>query len=556
MTQVSQLASSLPEMPLIETWEWKTDILTSVDNHYEQRIAARISPRIKTETRYLVLNEAQRRGINTSVSREFRTHRVMPHFQYAADLTAAAEISDTRIYFNPQKTNLRVGEPVFIYTNSIRDFTVYEVEELHSDGATLSSGLTEAYSSGWVIPGVISRLEDGSGLSMGHVSGEAMIVGQRRDTLIDFKRPGASSQVLIYDGRPVLLQRYIVETPFEEKMSMGSRIVDSDTGIFQEFKGREYPYLISNVMFKIKRVQEPASMDYWREFFDLIKGRQGSFYLPSWREDLHLREPIEAAMNVIKCTPNDWPELFAGKKEYDHILLQAPDRSTFLCRIHDHEVVEGGVDFIINDIVPSKFRGTQTKISYVYLCRLNADTVKLEHGPLDTKISFSVRTVSDPDQIIEESGMIFRYWGFELYAGGVTPENTNQYNPFSRNQVRFMRWSLTESADQAVTADMISLNPNAVATTGIADALVDNNDEMEYMKNPSPRRVWADFGEKVLIRRMQYKEGGAAFRASAVRVIYSDDAVNWKFGTLYTAPDGTDWFNHIQTFFNIWNFDS
>lgn len=392
----SKIAEVLPEMPIQEEWEWKTDILTSKENTVEQRISVRSFPRISMSYKMLVLKEIDRLVNYNRLFDEFGGAKVVPFFQYSARTTTDAMASQTRVYFDPQTCDARVGEPLYVYPASQRQFSSYTVTALHADGASITPGLDKNYSRGsYIVAGQICLLTDGSGFVMKNTNGELQINAKRLNPRTEFTRPGATPTIRRHNGRPVFHQRYLANKAIDEKFAMGDTIIDSETGIFDVVRNRSYPYFTSSGQFKIKRIAEPESMDYWRAIFDEIRGMQGSFYIPSWHRDFTLREDIGTNTNIMLMTSNRWAKLFEGKPEFSSIQLQAQDGDTLFRTITSVTTGGAGPNFVLNENIPDddKWKTKNIVISFLYLARLTSDTVVLEHNSLESYLDVSFRTV-------------------------------------------------------------------------------------------------------------------------------------------------------------------
>ena len=392
---VSAIAEILPENPIIETWDWKTDILTSLDAHEEHRIGLRISPRISLGYSALVFNEEERQQNYRKLFSEIQSMKMVPYFQYAAPLTETAISAQNRIYFNMALCDARVGNMVLIYDSSLRRFAGYQISILMTDGVFLNTDLTEDHAKGsFVVPAHESYIQDGSGFAMKNTNGQVDFATILSGTQLLFTRPDAAPTIITFNGLPVFSKRSIVNGSVDEKFAMENKIIDNDVGVFEVVKYRGYPMVIGKVDFKINRYDEPGVMDYWRGLFDLIKGQRGSFYIPTWREDFVLAEEPDDTDQIIMID-NGWKTTYEGKAEFSSIQFMATDGSILYRSITDSEIDGDNLVLTIDSPLTDlpKWRTTSIKCSFLLLSRLNDDKVELQHFSRTTNLSLSTRTI-------------------------------------------------------------------------------------------------------------------------------------------------------------------
>lgn len=395
---ISNIAEVLPETPTIEVWEWKTDIITSTNAHIEQRIAQRLSPRINFMFKMLVLNEENRRKNFQLMFNEIQTTKLVPFFQYSSFLTSDAVALNTRVYFDPRLCDARVGEYIFIYDRNQQQYKSHLVTVLHNDGATIDPPLLRNFSKGSFVTVVHDCLiQDGSGLTMRNVNGEITFNAIRRNTRELFVRPGATVSMTTFNGRPVITQRPYVENDISEKFSMDSRLVDSETGVYDVVLNRKYPYIVGNASYKVQRYNEPQSMDNWRHFFDTIRGKQGSFYLATWRRDFVLTEDIGNATNIIYTENNKWKNYYEGKPEFSAIQFVAQDGETIQRGIVSVVETSLGYTITLDSNIPdfNKWKSKNIICSFLFLVRMSDDQITWTHQQRDSFFQINVRTVQE-----------------------------------------------------------------------------------------------------------------------------------------------------------------
>lgn len=394
---VSEIAEILPENPVTETWEWKSDIIVSVNQDIEKRIALRISPRVSLSYSMLVLSETDRRINFSRLFNEMGTSKYVPFFQYASPLTAAASIGDTRIYFETNVSDVRSGDPLLIYTSSLRSFKLVFVDSIHTDGVTLTASLTEDFIKGcYAVPARECFLSDGSGFEMKSTYGNLKIAASQRDPRIEFTNPLASPEIKRLLGVPVLHRVPFVDGAIEEKFSNSNTYVDNEIGVFTRVLNRTAPTMSGKFKFKVKRYEEPDSMNYWRSFLDELKGMRGSFYAPTWRKDFVVNVDV-VELDFLVCDNNEWKDFFEGHPAYSAVQIQAQDGDIIYRTIVFSHLNDTGMIIGLNSPMPdlAKWRNKNIKVSLMPRFRLSEDSVEIEHQNLYSFFELPMRTVNE-----------------------------------------------------------------------------------------------------------------------------------------------------------------
>lgn len=375
----------LPEIPIKETWEFKTDVIVSYDGS-EQRIALMDNPRVYMALQIGAASFDQRRSLYHTLSQAILTAYAVPHFQYAAPLTADASSGQPRVFFNPALTNIRAGQEAVLYnvrTGATEKFTVTTVE---ADGATFSTNLANDQAQGLVVcvPAPSSMVKDGSGFQSFQNSASVSLNIDPIE-MWALQRPGASVSLTTFDSLTVLDKQ--VAAGGREDFEYRREVLDGGVGKLAIATRDAYLKLKRRVEFYASR--QAGDMDYWREFFATVRGGQVSFLLSTQTPDLTLTSTPsggatellinEAATYVAYLFPND---------VFKRIVIQYGD-GTAATR---HTVTAATPTSIT--ISPAISSTDIAKISFLQRVRAS-DKVSLEHLHDETKVSFVVSTVDD-----------------------------------------------------------------------------------------------------------------------------------------------------------------
>jgi hypothetical protein len=396
--QPSAIAEILVESPVSETWEWKTDVIQSINSATEQRIALRISPRMTTDYTMLTLNEDDRRKNLGRLHKEIGTSKNVPMFQYGSYVTQTVNVGATRIYFDAELSDVRIGDYLYLYTQNLRYFEIYEIEDIHTDGVTLATGVNTGFlMNSFAVPSRNCQILDGSGLSTMYVTGDMKILAQCIETRDDFVNPLFSVSLTTYQSLPVLGQQPTSDGTTNELLSMENSLVDNEIGVFSFINNRTSPYLSTSLTFYVDRITSPGSMNYWREFFHEVKGRRGAFWFPTNREDFIINTDIDVVQDYIICDDNRWEEYYEGREEFSYIQFKAQDGEVIYRKIICAYSSELGTEFQLDSAFPDedRWKTKDLKVSFLMKCRLEEDSVKFEHHQRFSKFQISLRTVEE-----------------------------------------------------------------------------------------------------------------------------------------------------------------
>lgn len=135
----------------------------------------------------------------------------------------------------------------------------------------------------------------------------------------------------------------------------------------------------------------------WREFLHAMRGSWGTFYVPTFQNDLPLDEDITLATNTF-VVPYMGIALHLGlQSPYRDLRVRLEDGSVEYKRITLAVDNQNGTETITVDTV---FGGAgtssvaNTMISWMHLCRIEGDTARFLHTYLgQAELNFSVRSV-------------------------------------------------------------------------------------------------------------------------------------------------------------------
>jgi len=384
----------VPETPMYETWGWITALNPSQVGQ-EQRSRLRSTPRYTLEIAAIIDSEEDRVTIYNMLMRYLKTPFNYPMFQYNARLTQAALIGDTKLYCNMSFTDVRDDEVIALFDPRSGTITYLTVTTVDSDGVNLLEPLEIDVPMNWQLCPVLEfRIIPVVGLSMVGVSGGLSLTMESMRPRV-FQRPGAAPSITTIDNIVIIPQRPLADSDVNENFDMGNTWFDNTTSIPDVLNEWSNPHTMGNRQYKFDR---RTGIDYWRAICDGLKGRQGVALFPTFRDDLKLRDPMALSATTF-TTDNINFFTFWLDVNYRYIALFTAN-GTIYRRVIDvapHYNSNGDPDYITvkldQAIGGSAGDNTIAAISYMNLCRLDTDDVKLTHTEIDTLIDFTIKAV-------------------------------------------------------------------------------------------------------------------------------------------------------------------
>ena len=394
---IADFVQMVPDPPVTEYWDWLTDVMTTWDGS-EQRISLRATPRRSTNYSFPLETDIERQRQWNRWYKSLATRLVLPYYQYATVLTQRSAIGADKLFFDPAKTDVRAGEFGILLDTANEQGYLVQFASLEADGAVLEAPITFDAQAGWVIaPAFTSRLADGSGLRMRTISGKITIDAEQLDIREEFKRPGSTAPIDVFDGLNVLNRRPLADEDVPETFNVNYEVMDGGVGVMEIKSSWLHPVVSGARKFLIHRYSEPQEMDYWRDFLDAARGQQNPFLFSTWRDDLMLAVKPELGTNQLVVTNTDYPSMYFPYESFRRVQIELMNGTLLWRRVQT--ATDNGDGTVTLEL--SGTFGTNPgdndirKISFLEQVRLGSDRVKLVHYHLDTIIELQIQTVDE-----------------------------------------------------------------------------------------------------------------------------------------------------------------
>lgn len=396
-----------PEVPINEKWEWLTDVLRSTDGT-EQRISLRgEAPRMSQSMSIVFDSEERVRRFATKLL--YSKNRLwLPEWQYATRTTRASDMGGTALYYDPTRTDIRVGEYALIrFLNE--DSVLVKIEGLTPTGAIVDTPLPMDIEKGsYIVPGspaIVDESLEHARYATNTVS-VANLVGfmnRPRETLT---RPNTTSPLTMWRGRPVLDVKPLANSLVGERFHTGQDRIDNTIGEVRLVDVWKYSRVSGNRQFLVRRNRQGGcpdeisrDMDYWRYFLAWCRGAARMFWAPTYRPDITLTiMPGEESTQLLIRESDYFEHVFPNFLSHRFIRLKTAVGEVYreVKSVH----MDGIQPRIVLDTALPPGGNDIREISYLLPCRLGGDTVQWEHHGLESFLSFEIRS-AEPNEYNE-----------------------------------------------------------------------------------------------------------------------------------------------------------
>jgi hypothetical protein len=392
----ASVLSIVPDIPLNEMWAWLTDVIVATDGT-EQRAGLRAVPRRSMESKLISLTEPEVKEKVKQFLFDVAGQVVIPYFQYATPITVSVLTGALIVTFDQAATDMRVGEYALILTKTSQ--MLCKIASFGAGTATLDSALLIDVPAGSIIaPAFASVIENRQSLrryAVNEVS-EITVDSTVATARAAFSRPGSTATITTFDGYPVLDKRPLANELVEQQFDTGYERFDYDTGTIEQITRWKFTRDEGPRQYLIHRAQQPAEMDYWRDFLDQLRGRLNPFLMPTYRKDLYMAAtPADASITLL-ISGSDYGSNFWPNAPYKYLYLWTASGQVCV-KVTGVTITTGGDSLCTLSIALPSGSGYRSIsfISFLLKSRLASDEVKLEHYGLESVLTLTARTVPE-----------------------------------------------------------------------------------------------------------------------------------------------------------------
>ena len=394
LATISETFNLIPDVPVNEEWEFKTNILRNYRGD-EQRIALRNNPRLKQEFDVEIIDVRQRREQFLLLRKNITVQTIIAFYQYASKINGNTLTSQNRFYFDPARTNARVGEFMAIVNTTTEEVILGRVDIIHSDGVTMNvvaeNDILHDTQTWIAIPCFMCLVEDGSGLTMNTVTGTLSIKASSYSDP-DLVRPDSTRTYTTFDGIPLLDRRPVPSA--EESFSYRRQLIDNETGARDISSRDKHPQISGGRQFLVQRESDPEEMDFWRNFFYHVKGGQKSFLISTYFPDLTFASgqlPLPDATGTFIVNEGEVKTLLTDFDGFSRFEIEYSNKETTQHKILSSTQNEDGtMTLSFSPPIPAG-AAYHSPIKISYLMRVRAtDRIAWSHYANYSEVSFGI----------------------------------------------------------------------------------------------------------------------------------------------------------------------
>ena len=355
----------VPQVGMTETLEWKTDIIQAKAS--EQRISLRTTPRQSFDCEHW-LDEWE-------YSRAKAMMRGWAHRVYAVPMWADAQYlgavasGTLTLTLDTTKGDFSAGGVVVLFQEN-NQFEALEVNTLTASSLTLKLATVGTYSAAWCLPVVFAHAEEGLSARRnadGVVFGRVAFLGT--DT-----RDLAATTLPQLRGKDLLLSPSVLLGDASEQIYRDVEVLDDEIGVRVLDPRRDFPEFRQTLNFDVLTRGELWPLRRW---LHSVRGRQKSFFVPTWNMDIVPLSDIALTDVSITARAIDY-NLYL---ESHDIVVRLRNGTTYLNRTTGGAIDPDGNETIY---LESAFGvdiplATIDRISFIHHVRFDADRVELKY---------------------------------------------------------------------------------------------------------------------------------------------------------------------------------
>jgi hypothetical protein len=369
-----------PEMPYDETLEWATDVLRHRDGT-EQRRALRKNPRQLFNWELFLDDGAERSLVENAIfDWQGRTFGI-PVWHEASPLTAAVTGGSTTVLTVASTANadFRDGSLIVLYESQ----TKFDVLNLVSHTATTLTVLNPPGNSYTPIADLIQVAPLRLGVITGSPRGSRYLQGQERlRVALRVKDNDANladvSTWTALNSKVLLDDVNIVQDTMSEDYQLLMEVLDNRTGVTSEYVRQDRNRRGSEKQFAIGT---KAALWRVRQLLHALRGRQVSFYLPTFSRDLTPVATMTSAGSTLSITNVGYTNFVRSRQPRNIIRVVPTSGSAFVRTIQSSSIFSATQEIItITTTWPSTLTPAQiASISFVEEVRLDSDAIRIRH---------------------------------------------------------------------------------------------------------------------------------------------------------------------------------
>ena len=386
-----------PETPYKERLEFLTEVITHKDGS-EQRISARKSPRQFFEWEFILMDGPERSRIENALFDWQEAAFGIPIWHEQTKLTSGVSVGALILsvastayadYRTSGSSNL-----VLIYQDQTT-YDVLQLSSLTSTSLTVVSGPLNEYSTGTIVCPIRSAFSVGENVSGSKFNKNASKIQMKFRVDNNDITIADTSAFSTYNGKVLFDDFNVMKTNLSETFNQQVVLIDGLTGLTDQKSpwGRN-KHGTRKSFFTAGRKQ------LWeaRQVIHALRGRQLSFYLPTFSDDLEVVDSLILGSTGLNITNVGYTRFVQSRSPKNVIRVSFNNGDPPLVRsiATSTEVDSTKEALVLGETWPSNYLVSEiSRIEYVEKVRFDTDKITFSHkvGGYNTMVSGTVKVV-------------------------------------------------------------------------------------------------------------------------------------------------------------------
>jgi hypothetical protein len=345
--------------------QWLTDVMQPYSG--EQRMALRRAPRqmLSYDFQLTPAQYSRAKAISSQWS-----HRVygVPVWAEATRL-GALDAGASVLSFDTSNADYRANDLILVWDDDEK-FTAAETLAVAADYVDLKLPLDQSFENAYVMPLRFGRTLNGSEFSRSAHS----ITRARLEFLVSNNVDLGGTPYPQYRGKDVVTDPSVVLSDMSERILRSVDVFDNGSGPVGVDPERGYPNRTE--MLSMDAIDRAASWTM-RRWLHARRGRQRSFWLPSWNADLVVLSDVASAGTSLLVRPIGYP-LYYGVTD---VMVVLNDGTSLYNRVLSGAVdVSGNEVLSLEDSFGVAFSASDVRLAcFMKHVRLDTDQAELGH---------------------------------------------------------------------------------------------------------------------------------------------------------------------------------
>ncbi len=357
----------IPQTVFTEQLDWYTDVIRAYSA--EQRLALRAAGRQSINYTYQLDEYQLSRAKAISTQWSHRTYGV-PVWAEATHLGALSS-GVTSLSFSTLNADYRSNDIVLVWESDLK-FSACETLAVTGSSVALKLPLDQSFTDAYVMPLRFARTLRGSEFTRDAHSVSMARLQFLVDNNVDLAGTSPFPQ---YKSRDVVTDRSVLVESMRERIVRTQEVFDNGSGPVEV--DQEFGYADRTEMLCMDALDRAGA---WRmrQWLHARRGKQRTFWLPSWNPDLVILNPVASAATSLTVKPIGYG-LYYGVTD---IMLVLKNGNRYFNRVLSGDADVGGNDVLSMetsfgvDFVPTDV----DFCCFMKHCRLDTDSITLNHG--------------------------------------------------------------------------------------------------------------------------------------------------------------------------------